>query len=43
MWNWVPSGVEDGADQQGTEQTLSHGAQGVNAVPLGGDDDVFAL
>lgn len=36
-------GVEDRADQQGTEESLSHGAQGVNAVPLGGDHNVFAL
>ena len=35
--------VEDGTDQQRTEQTLCHGAQGVDAVALGGDDDVFAF
>jgi len=34
-------GVEDRADQQGTEESLSHGAQGVNAVPLGGDHNVL--
>ena len=36
-------GVEDGADQQRAEQTLGHSAQGVDAIPLGGEDDVFAF
>ena len=36
-------GVEDGADQQRAEQTLGHGTQGVDAVPLGGEDNVFTL
>ena len=35
-------GIEDSADQQRAEQPLGHGAQGVNPVPLGGDDNVFA-
>ena len=36
-------GVQNRADQQRAEQALSHGAQSVDAVPLGGDDDVFAF
>ena len=36
-------GVEDGSDQQRAEQALGHGAQSVDAVPLGGEDDVFAF
>ena len=35
--------VEDGADQQGAEQALCHSAQGINAIALGGKNDVFAL
>ena len=38
----LAQGVEDGADQQAGEQALRHGAQGVDQVPLGGDDDVLA-
>ena len=34
-------GVQDGADQQGAEQALGHGPQGVDTVALGGDDDVL--
>jgi hypothetical protein len=38
----LAKGVENGAYQQGTEKTLSHGAQRVNAVSLEGKDNVFA-
>ena len=33
----------NGADQQGAEQTLGHGAEGVNSVTTGGNNDVFSL
>ena len=36
-------GVEDGADQQGTEQALCHGAQRIDSVALQGDLNVLAL
>ena len=35
-------GAEDGAHQQGAEEALGHGAEGVDAVTLEGKDDVFA-
>ena len=35
-------GAEDGAHQQGAEEALGHGAEGVDAVALEGKDDVFA-
>ena len=35
--------VEDGADKEGAEQALSHGAEGINAVALEGEYDVFAF
>ena len=31
------------AAEQGAEQTLGHGPQGVDAIALGGDDNVFSL
>ena len=31
----LPQGVDDGADEQGAEQALGHGPQGVDAVALG--------
>ena len=33
--------VEDSAHQQGAEQAMGHGAKGVNAVTLQGEDHVF--
>ena len=36
-------GVEDRTDQQGAKQTLGHGTQSVNAVPLGGEYNVFSF
>ena len=35
--------LDDGADEQGAEQALGHGPQGVDAIPLGRDLNVFAL
>ena len=34
-------GVNDGTDEQGAEQSLGHGAQCVDAIPLCGNDNVF--
>jgi hypothetical protein len=39
----LADGVEDGTHQQSAEQTLCHGTQGVNAVTLGGEYNVFSL
>ena len=35
--------LDNGADEQGAEQALGHGPQGVDAVTLGGDDNVLPL
>ncbi len=36
-------GREDGPDQQRSEQPLGHRTEGVDAVAMGGEDDVFAF
>ena len=38
-----PQGVEDGTNEQRAEQALGHSAQSVDAVALGGDDNVLPL
>ena len=39
----LSQGVEDGAHQQGTEQTLGHGTKGIEAIALGRKNDVLAF
>ena len=39
----LPQGLDDGADEQGAEQALGHGAQRVDAVAPGGEHDVLTL
>ena len=39
----LSQGLDDGADEQGAEQALGHGAQRVDAVAPGGEHDVLAL
>ena len=36
-------GVDDRSDEERTEETLGHGAEGVDAVAFEGDFDVFAF
>ncbi len=36
-------GVDNGTDEQGAEQALGHGPQGVDAVALDRDDDILPL
>jgi hypothetical protein len=37
----LTDGIQNGAHQQGTEKTLGHSAQSVNAVPFSGKDNVL--
>ena len=37
------NGVDDGADQEGTEKSLCHCGERVDAVAFGGDLDVLAF
>ena len=39
----IPQGVQNRADEQRAKKSLGHGAQGVDAIPLAGDDDVFTF
>ena len=39
----LTEGVENGSHQQGAEEALGHSAEGINAVALQGNDDVFAV
>ena len=36
-------GIQNGANKQGAEQALGHGPQGVDAVALGGNRNVFPM
>ena len=35
--------IQNGSHQQRAEKALGHGAEGINAVAAGGDEDVFAF
>lgn len=39
----LAQGLDDGADEQAGKQPLGHGAHGVDAVAMGGENDILAF